>query len=56
MESTEFKFTLDVNETNIVLRALGKGPYDEVVQLIAKIQSQAQSQIDEASANRQAEE
>lgn len=36
---------LNVNEVNTVLAALGKMPYDSVVQLIPKIVSQANQQI-----------
>jgi hypothetical protein len=35
----------DVNEVNAVLIALGKLPYEQVVNLIASLQQQAQAQL-----------
>lgn len=44
MEKT-FKFEFTVEQTNVILAALGRMPYESVVGLIAEIQKQAQSQI-----------
>jgi len=38
------KFDLEVNEANIVLAALGKMPYEQVFEVVSKLQSQAQNQ------------
>ena len=38
------KFDLEVNEANILLAALGKMPYEQVFEVVAKLQSQAQNQ------------
>jgi hypothetical protein len=45
-QGTLFKFELDINETNLVLGALGAQPYNQVSALIAKIQEQAKLQIE----------
>jgi hypothetical protein len=45
----DFKLTLSLNETNLVIRALGNLPYNQVHELLAKIQTQAQEQL--AAAN-----
>jgi hypothetical protein len=41
------KLDLTVQETNIILKYLGKGSYDEVAGLIAKIKSEGDKQIAE---------
>ena len=38
------RFDLEVNEANIVLAALGKMPYEQVFEVVAKLQQQAQHQ------------
>lgn len=38
------QFDLTVNEANIVLAALGKMPYEQVFEVVQKMQSQAQNQ------------
>jgi hypothetical protein len=43
MENLNFNLTL--NETNIILNALGQMPYTQVYQLVQKIQSQASTQL-----------
>jgi hypothetical protein len=40
---------LTVEETNVVLRCLGKHPFDEIAQLIGKIKMQGESQIQKLS-------
>ena len=43
----EIKLTLTVDEVNLVLNALAARPYAEVAELIGKIQTQGQKQIEE---------
>lgn len=40
-----FQLNLSLEETNLVLEALGEMPYARVYQLIAKIQQQTASQL-----------
>ena len=42
----ELNFKLSVEETNLVLAALAKQPFEPVVNFITKIQEQAKTQID----------
>lgn len=39
---------LSLQETNVVLNALSKLPFDQVAQVITKIQSQASAQLEAA--------
>lgn len=39
------KLELTVDECNMILRTLGKHPFDEVVMLINKIKSQGEPQV-----------
>lgn len=41
----EFKLTLTVNETNLILKALSELPYKQVSDLVTKIHTQAQQQL-----------
>ncbi len=41
------KFTLSVEETNLILEALGSQPFSKVFAVIGKIQEQAASQMSE---------
>lgn len=43
MQDLEFKLTLE--ETNLILEALGQMPFVRVHQLIAKLQQQARAQL-----------
>ena len=43
--------SLTIDETNTVLTALGKMPYEDVFQLIGKVQEQAQSQLQQPVVN-----
>ncbi len=45
MENKEINLTLTVAEINVVLGALGKGPYEAVESVIAKIREQAMPQV-----------
>ena len=40
---------LTVDEVNVVLRCLGKHPFDEIAQLIGKIKTQGEEQIQKLS-------
>ncbi len=46
----EIKIMLTLDETNLILEALGEMPFVRVHQLIAKIQQQAHSQIQASQA------
>lgn len=43
-------FELTLSEANIILRVLGKHPFDEVAALIQKIKAQGDSQLAEIEA------
>lgn len=45
----EFELKLTLQEVNVLLEALGGLPYKQVYQLVAKIQQQAQAQLQEGS-------
>jgi hypothetical protein len=42
------KLELEIEDTNLILEALGKLPFVTVYQLIARIQGQAQAQVQAA--------
>ncbi len=42
------KLELTVDEANLILRVLGKHPFEEVVALISKIKAQGEPQVAEA--------
>jgi len=44
------KLELEVNEVNLVLRSLGKHPFDEIAALIGKIKTQGEAQLAEQQA------
>jgi hypothetical protein len=44
----EIKLQLTIDETNLILDALGQMPYARVFQLINKIQHQAQAQLSQS--------
>jgi hypothetical protein len=44
------KLELEVNEVNLVLRSLGKHPFDEIAALIGKIKTQGEAQLAEQKA------
>lgn len=44
------KLELEVNEVNLVLRSLGKHPFDEIASLIGKIKTQGEAQLAEQQA------
>lgn len=39
------KFELTIEEANFILSALGKAPFEQVVNLISKLREQAQQQL-----------
>ena len=41
----DFKIVINVNEANLILRALGNMPYNQVNELVAKIHAQVQEQL-----------
>lgn len=41
----EIKLELTIDETNLILRTLGKHPFEEVVALINKIKEQGEPQV-----------
>ena len=41
------KLELTIEEVNMILRTLGKHPFDEVVALVGKIKGQGDPQVDE---------
>ena len=47
MENT-LKFEFTVEQTNLILAALARMPYEAVAPMIAELQKQAQAQIDNA--------
>jgi hypothetical protein len=47
---------LTVDEVNVVLRCLGKHPFDEIAQLIGKIKTQGEEQIAKLQAAAEAEQ
>jgi hypothetical protein len=44
------KLDLEVQEVNLVLRSLGKHPFDEIAALIGKIKQQGEAQLAEQQA------
>lgn len=44
------KIELTVSETNLILRSLGKHPFDEIAALIQKIKEQGETQLAELQA------
>lgn len=49
------KLELDIDETNLILEALGQLPFARVYTLIARIQEQARTQLQAAAAPEQDE-
>ncbi len=47
------KLELTVDECNMILRVLGKHPFEEVVSVINKIKAQGEPQVAAAEANAQ---
>lgn len=51
MKPDEITLHLSINETNAILFALAKQPYDTVAQLIEKLRNQALPQVPEEQRN-----
>lgn len=47
MEQQNLNLTLTVAEINVILRSLGKHPFEEIAQLIQKIKAQGEVQLAE---------
>lgn len=47
LEQTTINLELNVAEVNVILRSLGKHPFDEIAALIAKIKGQGDTQLAE---------
>lgn len=56
MENTVVNLELTVGEVNVILRSLGKHPFDEIATLITKIKGQGEKQLEAAVAKQQAEQ
>lgn len=56
MEDTNINLELNVAEVNLILRSLGKHPFDEIAALIAKIKGQGEAQLAELQAQQAKEE
>ena len=56
MKPDEITLHLSINETNAILFALAKQPYDTVAQLIEKVRNQALPQVPEEQRNDNREE
>jgi hypothetical protein len=56
MKPDEITLNLSINETNAILFALAKQPYDTVAQLIEKVRNQALPQVPEDQRNDNREE
>lgn len=41
------KLELEIDEVNVILRTLGKHPFDEIANLISKIKQQGEPQVAE---------
>ena len=49
------KLELEVNEVNVILRTLGRHPFDEIASLVTKIKQQGEAQLAEQEAAKPAE-
>lgn len=56
MEDIKLNFELSVAEVNIVLRSLGKHPFEEIAALVQKIREQGEAQLAEIQATAAAAE
>ena len=50
------KLELSIDEVNMILRVLGKHPFEEVVSLIGKIKAQGEPQVQAMEAAKQKEQ
>lgn len=49
----EIQFTVTIDEANLILRGIGLLPFAEVYQLVAKLQQQAKTQVEQDTASTQ---
>jgi hypothetical protein len=49
-QNVVIKLELNVNEVNVILRSLGKHPFEEIAALIQKIKGQGEAQLAELQA------
>jgi len=54
MEEIKINLELSVAEVNVILRSLGKHPFEEIAVLIQKIKAQGETQIAEVQATGEA--
>ena len=54
MEDEVLHIELTTAEINVILRSLGKHPFDEIAGLIAKIKTQGEAQLEEIIQAREA--
>ena len=52
LDQTTINLELNVAEVNVVLRSLGKHPFEEIAALVAKIKGQGESQLAELKASK----
>ena len=50
MEDVKLNIELSIAEINVILRSLGKHPFDEIAALVQKIKAQGESQLAELQA------
>lgn len=50
MDEVKINLELSVAEVNVILRSLGKHPFEEIAALIQKIKAQGESQLAEVQA------
>lgn len=55
-DKTPIVLELNVAEINVILRSLGKHPFEEIASLITKIKAQGETQLKEIQANATPEE
>jgi hypothetical protein len=56
MEQNELTLSLTVAEVNVILRSLGKHPFEEIAALIQKIKQQGETQLAEMQQNQTSQE
>lgn len=56
MEQTTINLELTVAEVNVILRSLGKHPFEEIAALVGKIKAQGEAQLAELQAQQPAEQ
>lgn len=49
MNTKKLQFEVELDEANLILKALGKLPFEEVYDLIGKLNSQANNQLNKSN-------